>query len=110
MDEAAGCDRVALLDRGRIVVTGRPDALTSALGGDVITIESDRMDALRAGIAGRFGLTADVVDGVLRIEQDRAHEWVGRLVEAFPGEIRSIRFSRPTLQDVFVHHTGHRFD
>lgn len=110
MDEAAACDRVAILDRGRVVVVGTPAALTSALGGDIIAIESDRIESLRDGVHERFGLHAEIVDGVVRIEQDAAHAWIGRLVEAFPGEIRSITFSRPTLQDVFVHHTGHRFE
>jgi ABC-2 type transport system ATP-binding protein len=110
MDEAAGCDRVALLDRGRLVLEGRPDDLTAQLGGDVITIETAAADPLARRITERFGLNAQVVDGVVRLEKDRAHELVGRLVEAFPAEIRSIRFSRPTLQDVFVHHTGHRFE
>lgn len=110
MDEAAACDRVALLDRGRVVLEGRPDELTARLGGDIITIEAADPASLAARIGERFDLCAGVVDDVLRIEHDRAHEFVGRLVEAFPGEIRSIRFSRPTLQDVFVHHTGHRFE
>ena len=110
MDEAAACDRVALLDRGRLVLEGRPDDLTSALGGDVITIEARDAARLAESLGPRFGLSAAVVDDVIRIERERAHEFVGRLVEAFPGEIRSIRVSRPTLQDVFVHHTGHRFE
>jgi ABC-2 type transport system ATP-binding protein len=110
MDEAAGCDRVALLDHGRIVLEGRPDELTARLGGDVITIEAHAPQALAAGIRDRFGLGAAIVDDVIRIEHERGHELIGRLVEAFPGEIRSIRFSRPTLQDVFVRSTGHRFE
>jgi len=110
MDEAAACDRVALLDRGRVVLEGQPDDLTSALGGDVITIEARDANRLAERLGPQFGLAAVVVDGLLRIERERAHEFVGRLVEAFPGEIRSIRVSRPTLQDVFVHHTGHRFE
>jgi hypothetical protein len=35
---------------------------------------------------------------------------LGRLVEAFPGEVHAIRYSRPTLHDVFVHYAGHAFD
>jgi ABC-2 type transport system ATP-binding protein len=65
---------------------------------------------LAAALRERFALPAAVVDGVVRIERDRAHEFIGQVIDAFPGDVRSVRFSRPTLHDVFVHHTGHRFD
>jgi ABC-2 type transport system ATP-binding protein len=110
MDEAEACDRVAILDSGRVVLSGRPRDLTSALGGDIITIDADHPEQLAAGVRDRFGLPAAVVDGVVRIERDRAHEFIGQVIDGFPGAVRSVRFSRPTLHDVFVHHTGHRFD
>ena len=110
MDEAAGADRVALLDRGRVVLEGRPDELTAALGGEIVIIETGDAADLAARIPLRLGLAAEVVDGDVRIQRERAHEVVGALVDAFPAEIRSIRVGRPTLQDVFVHHTGHGFD
>jgi ABC-2 type transport system ATP-binding protein len=110
MDEAAACDRVALLDRGRIVLEGRPDDLTAALGGEILTIESVDAPGLAAKIPAQLGLAAEVVEGDVRIERERAHEVVAALVDAFPADIRSVRVSRPTLHDVFVHHTGHGFD
>jgi ABC-2 type transport system ATP-binding protein len=110
MDEAEACDRVAILDGGRVVLSGRPGDLTAALGGDILTMDADDPERLASGIRERFGLPAAVVDGVVRIERDRAHEYIGRVIDAFPTDVRSIRFSRPTLHDVFVHHTGHRFD
>ena len=110
MDEAETCDRVAILDGGQIVVSGRPRDLTAALGGDIITIETDRADQLAARVRERFALPAAVVDGAVRIERDRAHEFIAQLIDAFPGDVRSVRFSRPTLHDVFVHHTGRRFE
>jgi ABC-2 type transport system ATP-binding protein len=110
MDEAAACDRVALLDRGRIVLEGRPDDLTAALGGEILTIESVDAARLAAKIPAELGLAAEVVEGDVRIERERAHEIVAALVDAFPSEIRSVRVSRPTLHDVFVHLTGHGFD
>jgi ABC-2 type transport system ATP-binding protein len=110
MDEAQGCDRVGLLDRGRIVLTGRPADLTAALGGEIITIESSRPEALAEAIRRRLGLPARTVDGVVRIERDRAHELVGPIIDAFGGDVRAVRVSHPTLHDVFVHHTGRRFE
>ena len=110
MDEAEACDRVAILDGGEVVLSGRPSDLTAALGGDILTIESERAETLAAAVRERFALPATVVDGVVRIERDRAHEFIGQVIDAFPRDVRSVRFSRPTLHDVFVHHTGHRFD
>jgi ABC-2 type transport system ATP-binding protein len=110
MDEAAACDRVALLDGGRIVLEGPPDELTAALGAEIVTIESPDAAGLAAKIPVRLGVPADVVEGNVRIQRERAHAVVAALVDAFPTEIRSIRVSRPTLHDVFVHHTGHGFD
>ena len=37
------------------------------------------------------------------------HQWIPRLVEAFPDRIESITLGKPTLEDVFIHFTGHRF-
>jgi ABC-2 type transport system ATP-binding protein len=48
------------------------------------------------------------VRGVLRLEIPRGHEFVRELVEAFPGEVQSVTFGRPTLEDAFVHLTGER--
>jgi ABC-2 type transport system ATP-binding protein len=45
------------------------------------------------------------VDGTLRVERPRGHEFIRDVVEAFPGEITSAAFGRPTLEDVFIHLT-----
>ena len=110
MDEAARCDRVGIIHEGRLVAIGAPQALTDALGADVITIASGDPDGLAARVGERFGVSASVVDDEIRIERDRAHEFVPEVVEAFPGEIDAVTFGRPTLEDVFMHHTGRRLN
>ena len=100
---------MAILDRGRLVTLGAPDELKAALGGDVLVVQAASAERLRERMRLRLGLEATVVDGVLRLEAPRAHEMVPRLVDAFPEEIRSITYGRPTLEDVFVHLTGRRF-
>ena len=50
-----------------------------------------------------------MLDGSVRLEQPGGHEWVARLVEAFPGQIESVTLGKPTLEDVFIDRTGHRF-
>jgi len=45
----------------------------------------------------------------VRLEIENGHRFVPDVVEAFPGEIQSLSVSKPTLEDVFIHRTGHRF-
>jgi len=110
MDEAAACDRVAILDAGRLVAIDAPETLTASIGGDVVLVKTRDAAGLAARVSERFAVKADVVDGQVRIERDRAHEFVTDLVESFPGELDAVTFGKPTLEDVFVHYTGHRLE
>jgi ABC-2 type transport system ATP-binding protein len=110
-EEAALCDRVAVLDRGRIVACDTPQALIDRLAGDVLTLEVDDPDALSSEILQLFGLEARVVGDTLVLECERGHELVPRLIEALPaGAVRSLSMHRPDLSDVFVKLTGHSLD
>lgn len=109
MEEAERCDRLAILNEGQLVALGTPGELKSAIGGDVVVIESSNPDALAAKIAKRFGITPAVIEGKLRLEQANGHRFSAELVEAFPGEIDAISVSKPSLEDVFIQRTGHRF-
>jgi ABC-2 type transport system ATP-binding protein len=109
MEEAERCDRIGILDQGRLVAIAPPGELKQRVGGDVMVISTAAPEALAQKIAQRLQVRAALVDGTLRIERPRGHELVARLVDEFGGEIESITFGRPTLEDVFVHLTGHRF-
>jgi ABC-2 type transport system ATP-binding protein len=110
MDEAEHATRVAVLDQGRLIAVDTPEALKGQLGGDVITIETDEPHALARQIQERFGIESVVLAERLRLERVRGHEFVTTLVEAFPGRIRSISVGKATLEDVFIHLTGHRLE
>src|SRR5262249_2746234 len=109
MEEAERCDRLAILDSGRLVALGTPEELRHSIGGDCVTIESAAPEDLARRIAERFAVRARVVGGQVRIEVTGGHEFMGRLLEAFGQEIASISLGKPTLEDVFVERTGHRF-
>jgi ABC-2 type transport system ATP-binding protein len=108
MDEAEHCDRVVLLDLGAIAAAGTPAALKAQIGGDVITIESSEPEALREKIKQKFGQEPTLVGSTLRMERGQGHAFIPQLVEAFPGLVQSVSLSKPTLEDVFIHHTGRR--
>ena len=109
MEEAERCDRVAILHQGKLVSIGAPAALKQAVGGDVVVVQSPDPDALRGKLRERFACEAQLVDGALRIERPRGHELVRDLVDAFPADVTLVTYGRPTLEDVFIHLTGHRF-
>jgi ABC-2 type transport system ATP-binding protein len=109
MEEAERCDRIGILDQGRLAAIAPPGELKQRVGGDVMVISAAAPEALAQKIAQRLQVRAALVDGTLRIERPRGHELIARLVDEFGGEIESITFGRPTLEDVFVHLTGHRF-
>ncbi len=110
MDEADRCDRVGIIDGGRLLSVGPPDELKRQIAGDCLHIDSDDPSGLASRIAERFGGSPAVIDRGVRIERDRAHEFIPQLVDAFPEAIRSISLSKPTLEEVFIHQTGHRFE
>jgi ABC-2 type transport system ATP-binding protein len=109
MEEAERCDRVGILDEGELVALGSPAELTSEIRGEVVALEAVDPARLAVAIRERFGADATVLDGLVRIERPDGAAFVPRLAEAFPGEIRSITVGKPTLEDVFVQRTGHRF-
>lgn len=110
MEEADRCDRLAILDRGNIVALDTPNVLKQQIGGDVVTVETKQPESLSQQIRDKFSLETGVVDGSVRIERKNGHQFIAELVEAFPGQIDAVSVHKPTLEDVFVHLTGHRFE
>jgi ABC-2 type transport system ATP-binding protein len=109
MEEAERCDRLAILNEGKVVALGTPDDLKHEIGGDVILLDAKSPESLAERIHARFHLDTQVLNGQVRIERENGHRFITDVVEAFPGEIEAISVSKPTLEDVFIHRTGHRF-
>jgi ABC-2 type transport system ATP-binding protein len=109
MEEAEKCDRVLILDRGHVVALGTPAELVAEVGGDVLTLDTKEPEALAAEIQAKLGVAASVLEGRVRLERRAGHELIPKLVQAFPGRIDAVRLGRPTLEDVFIRKTGHRF-
>jgi ABC-2 type transport system ATP-binding protein len=109
MEEADRCDHLAIMNHGRLVGEGSPETLKASVGAEVVYIESTRAEQLQLDIKEQFDLDATRTEQALRLEERDAHRLVPSLVEAFPGAIQSIRVSRPSLEDVFIHMTGKAF-
>ena len=109
MEEAERCDRLAILNEGKLVALGAPTELKREIGGDVILLEARDPESLADRIRVRFNVEVAVLNNKIRLERENGHRFITDVVEAFPGEIHAISVSKPTLEDVFIHRTGHRF-
>jgi ABC-2 type transport system ATP-binding protein len=112
MEEAEHCDRLAILSQGKLVALGSPMQLKSAIGGDVVLFETASPEVARSlaeRMSTRFGVQPSVMGATVRLERPDGHRLVTAVVEAFPGEIDGISVARPSLEDVFIQRTGHRF-
>jgi ABC-2 type transport system ATP-binding protein len=107
--------RVAIVDRGTIVAEGTPNELKRSLEGDTIQIElADRGDAERAFAVARIdGLADPTLDGVVIHARARdggaAVPRVLGALEANGVKAASVTVARPTLDDVYLRHTGRAF-
>jgi len=106
MDEAENCDRIAIMDRGRLVAMDTPEALKAAVGKDRVQISTDDDVAAIAALEARFGFTATMAEGLVTFAVADGEQFVPRLFAELGVPIRSVNVSRPSLDDVFMSHTG----
>jgi len=109
IDEGDRSDRVLVLNQGKIVALDTPAKLKEQIGGDVISIATKDPERLIGDIKAKFGITPTSLNGTLRIEKQAGHAFISQVVDAFPDLIDAVNLSKPTLEDVFIARTGHRF-
>jgi ABC-2 type transport system ATP-binding protein len=110
-EEAEHCDRILVLDRGKVIAEGSPDELRGQVGGDVITLGGEDLDGLVEGLKTKLSLEAKIADGAVVLEHEAAQEIVPRIFEAFPrGRIASVAMRQASLGDVFLKLTGKTID
>ena len=110
IEEAERCDRVGILDRGRLVAEGTPEALKRSMNKDVLVIEAEHTEALSADIEAQVSVSPVLLDGTVRIECDDGQAMMASLYACFRERISAIRLGRPTLEDVFIRETGRPFE
>jgi ABC-2 type transport system ATP-binding protein len=106
MDEAELCDRIAIIDRGEIVVIDTPEALKASVGADRVVLGTADDDAAIAALRDRFGIEAAVAEGAVTFHVAAGEAFVPRLFAELGVTITSVSVSRPTLDDVFMRYTG----
>jgi ABC-2 type transport system ATP-binding protein len=109
MDEAEYCDRIAIMDQGRIIALDTPAALKASVGTDRVQIHTPDPDAAIAALRERFDIEAHLAEGAVTFGVPDGEQFVPRLFgdwdPAHP-PIQSLSVSRPSLDDVFMSYTG----
>jgi ABC-2 type transport system ATP-binding protein len=106
MDEAEYCDRIAIMDRGEIVVLDTPEALKASVGADRVVLGTSDDAAALVALRDRFGIEATTAEGALTFHVASGEAFVPRLFAELGVEITSVTVARPTLDDVFMRYTG----
>ncbi|HXD53394.1 MAG TPA: ATP-binding cassette domain-containing protein [Solirubrobacteraceae bacterium] len=106
MDEAEYCDRIAIMDRGKIIVLDTPEALKASVGQDRVQIQTDDDEEAIAALRDVFEIEAKVVEGMVTFGVPEGEHFVPRLFAELGRPIRSVNVSRPSLDDVFMSYTG----
>ena len=116
LEEAdALADRVGIIDQGRIVAEGTPDALKAEVGHpslEVIPADKGSCDRL-ATVLGRFGEPVHAPDGAVAVRLERGADGLADVVRALDAEqvgIELFELHSPTLDDVFLAKTGHKLE
>ncbi|MGI5169758.1 ATP-binding cassette domain-containing protein [Spirillospora sp. CA-253888] len=106
MDEAENCDRIAIMEQGRIVALDTPEALKAGVGKDRIQIRTADDPGAIAALKARFGVEATIAEGVVTFAVPSGEAFVPRLFAGLGVPIVSVSVSRPSLDDVFMKFTG----
>ena len=106
MDEAEHCDRIAIIDQGRIIALDTPEALKASVGKDRVQLQVDDDDAAIAALRERFELEATIAEGHVTVAVAAGEAFVPRLFAELGVPIRGVSVARPSLDDVFMSYTG----
>jgi len=107
MNEAENCDRIAIVDYGKIIALNTPNSLKEKIGGDVIRMKSNDKLSLKKELEEKYRVEVKEEDSTLRIEVANGDQFLPRLFNELTTKIDAIELRKPTLDDVFLHFTGH---
>ena len=107
MDEAENCDRIAIIDYGRIVAMDTPDNLKDSMGGDLVTLTAENPQQAVLELKEKHNLSPRFENGQIIFSVTHSDTFIPDFVQNFHSRIVSISVRKPTLDDVFIKLTGH---
>jgi ABC-2 type transport system ATP-binding protein len=106
MEEAALCEQLAIVFKGKCVANGTPDALCDTLGSQTLWLETHDTEATARQIHEKLGLNAEQVGNKICIHHPAPQTLFHDLYQHFGSLIKSATIRKPTLEDVFFVKTG----
>jgi ABC-2 type transport system ATP-binding protein len=106
MDEAEVCQRIAIIDKGKLIAEGSPETLKQTVGGDVIYLKTTDNARAQEELKRSLGINAEIKDGELYITGQAGDACIPALIRKLADEVLTVRLQRPTLNDVFLNLTG----
>jgi ABC-2 type transport system ATP-binding protein len=106
MEEAEVCNRIAVIDNGKIIAEGSPEELKKTVGGDVISLKTRDNRWSKEEIKRLFGIESEEKHGELYITTNKGDACIPELIRGLADMVISVKLQRPTLNDVFLKLTG----
>lgn len=106
MDEAENCDRLAIIDYGKIIALDAPENLKRMVKKDIIHLKTADNEKMRGEIARKYQVKVQSFQDGIWFEKEQAEEFVPQIAADFRSQIKSISVRRPTLDDVFLYLAG----
>jgi ABC-2 type transport system ATP-binding protein len=106
MDEAENCDRIAIIDHGKIVALDTPQNLKASVGKDRVQIRTTDDQAAIEELKEHFQIDAAIHEAMVTFKVESGEQFVPRLFAELTQQIKAVSVSRPSLDDVFMSYTG----
>ncbi len=106
MEEAEVCDKIAIIDNGKIIALDSPDELKKTIGGDVIYITTSDNKKAKIEIEELLHTSVSEKNGELYLTTLEGDSCIPRIIRKIGEKVLSVRLQRPTLNDVFLKMTG----
>jgi len=106
MDEAENCDRIAVIDFGKIIALDTPENLKRMVKGDIVTVRTKDDNLAEKELGDKYKVIVKRDSSGLHFEMDKGEEFIPQLVKNATIPITAVSVRRPTLDDVFLKLTG----
>jgi ABC-2 type transport system ATP-binding protein len=107
------CDRIGIMNRGKLATLGKPEELKAAVGGDIITLNSSSPNCIPQVKALGYSIISDSTDGHCDLIVNNGETLIPQLLEGLKAKgvlVESVSLKKPTLDDVFLKYTGARIE